>query len=364
VTRAGNHSLTLGVLHVGRPESGVRRYGRIIAEEASTRPELRVITADAGVLEGKRGGLDQRGRELVDADVVWMQWNRRSWGRDARTAQRLIDFRRTFRAPIVVTLHDVFAPRSMREAWLEGETWNTRLVGRLGDRFVVHSEDEVGRTRGLLPTDHVRVVPHFVEHRQPTISRDEARRRLGVDARRVLTLLGFIYGRKGHKRMLEAIPRLPAEVLVVYAGGNVAGREVALANIRERARQLRLDDDRLRITGWLTDQQLDDWIAATDLAILPFRDLSASGSLSTWIAAGKPILVSDLPGFAEYNERVPGALRIAHSLEPVVLANAIERELGTDLPDPDPRVVALRDDLSVAKTLDRYLDVFREVAAN
>jgi hypothetical protein len=156
---------------------------------------------------------------------------------------------------------------------------------------------------------------------------------------------------------------LPDDVLVVYAGGNVAGREVALAKIQERARELRLGPDRLRITGWLTEEQLDEWIAATHLAILPFRDLSASGSLSTWIAAGKPMLVNDLPGFAEYNARVPGALRVAPSLEPVVLAEAIERELAGGLPDIDPRVVALRDDLSVAKTLDRYLDVFCEAAA-
>jgi glycosyltransferase involved in cell wall biosynthesis len=363
VTDAVDRALALGVLHVGRPESGVRRYGRIIADEASTRPNLRVLTADADVLERRRGGLDQRGRELADADIVWMQWNRRSWGRDARAAQRLIDFRRTFRAPIVVTLHDVFAPRSLREAWLEGEMWNMRLVGRLGRRFVVHSQDEVGRTRGLVPTDRIRVVPHFVEQRSRSVPRDEARARLGVEGRRVVTLLGFIYGRKGHKKMLEAIPRLPDDVLVVYAGGNVAGREIALRNIRERARELRLGDDQLRITGWLDDDQLDDWIAATDLAILPFRDLSASGSLSTWIAAGKPMLVSDLPGFAEYNARVPGALRIASSLEPRVLADAIERELASELPDPDPRVVALRDDLTVAKTLDRYLDVFQEAAA-
>jgi len=228
VTDAGEQPLTLGVLHVGRPESGVRRYGRIITDEASSRPNLRVVTADAGVLEGKRGGLDQRGRELAEADVVWMQWNRRSWGRDARAAQRLVDFRRTFRAPIVVTLHDVFAPRSRREAWLEGETWNMRLVGRLAQRFVVHSEDEVGRTRGLVPIDRVRVVPHFVEQRTASISAKEARARLGVEGRRVVTLLGFIYGRKGHKKMLEAIPRLPDDVLVVFAGGKVAGRVVAL----------------------------------------------------------------------------------------------------------------------------------------
>src|SRR5262245_51023325 len=123
--------LDLGVLHVGRPESGVRRYGRILSDEASTRQDVRVIAADAGVLEGRHGGLDALGRSLSSSDLVWMQWNRRSWGRGARAAQRLIDFGRGSRVPLVLTLHDLFAPRGIRERWLDSETWNLRLAGRM-----------------------------------------------------------------------------------------------------------------------------------------------------------------------------------------------------------------------------------------
>jgi glycosyltransferase involved in cell wall biosynthesis len=363
VTEAATGEQTLGFLHVGRPESGVRRYGRIIADEAAARPDLHVLQAEAGLLEGRRGGLAARGRALSGADVVHLQWNRRSWGSGPRAAYRYLDFRGACERPLVVTLHDVFDRHGLRQRWLEPEALALRLVGRSAERVVVHSQIEVERLSGLVPAERVRVVPHFVERRDIAIGRDEARARLGVEGRRVVTLLGFIYGRKGHKVLLEAIPHLDPDVLVVYAGAAIAEREKHLRSVQERAASLRLGD-RLRITGWLSEDDLETWVAATDLAVLPFRDLSASGSLSTWIAVARPILASDLPGFREYNERVPGAIRIAPSLEPRELARAINARLGEELPETDPLVAALRDDLSVPRSLDRYLEVGREAEAS
>jgi hypothetical protein len=104
-------------------------------------------------------------------------------------------------------------------------------------------------------------------------------------------------------------------------------------------------------------------MAATHLAILPFTDLSASGSLSSWISVGKPMLVSDLPGFREYARRVPGALHLFGPAEPGPLASAINELLAGTLPDPDPGVLRLGEELSMERTVDRYLDVAREAFA-
>ena len=56
---ATDAALRLGILHLGRPESGVRRYGRIITEELAGRDGVHLTQTDAGLLEGRRGGLDQ-----------------------------------------------------------------------------------------------------------------------------------------------------------------------------------------------------------------------------------------------------------------------------------------------------------------
>lgn len=357
----GPSALRLGILHLGRPESGVRRYGRIVTDELATRPDVRLTQTDAGLLEGRRGGLGSHGRLFADRDVdaLWLQWNKRGWGKGPRAAYRFLDLRREYRGPLVVTLHDVFDRATRKERWLDADAWGLRLVARAADRLVVHSEVEVERLAGIAPASKMRVIPHFVEERRLPLSAEAARTHLGLGDQRIVTLLGFIYGRKGHADLVEAVPHLPADVRLVFAGGSVAGKEGLLRRVRARLEEMGAAD-RVTVTGYLSEEDMETWMAATHLAALPFRDLSASGSLSSWIAAGKPVLASDLPGFHEYDRLVPGSVRFIDSLEPAALAGCIVRTLESGLHDPDPAVVELREHLTVPVTADRYLAVVRE----
>jgi glycosyltransferase involved in cell wall biosynthesis len=354
---------SLAFLHLGRPESGVRRYGQLIADEARRRPGLDVREVDAGLLDDGSGRLAEAARLLEGAKVVVMQWNRRGWGTRGRSLIRLARFRRACRGALVVTLHDIFERRGVRQRWLQPEAWSLRYLGRVADRIVVHSDVEVERLQGLVPAGRLRVVPHFVERRDLPLSPDEARARLGLADRRIVTLLGFVYGRKGHRFAVEAVPDLPEDVVLVYAGGPVAGRSFVHDLALRKARELDLGD-RFRITGYLSEEELETWISATHLAILPFTDLSASGSLSSWISAGKPMLASDLPGFREYERRAPGALRFFSPPEPAPLAAAIRDALVAPLRDPDPLVSGLAEELSIGRTVDRYLAVAQEALAS
>jgi glycosyltransferase involved in cell wall biosynthesis len=353
---------TLGFLHLGRAESGVRRYGQLIADEARTREGVEIIEVEAGRVDESSAQLARVAAELADRDVVIMQWNRRGWGKHGRSLPRLMRFRRAFRGALVVTLHDVFDREGLRQRHLQPDVWSLRWLGRTADRIVVHSQIEVERLRGIVPMDKIRVIPHFVERRQLTLTPEEARAKLGLSGRRVVTLLGFVYGRKGHRYAVEAVPFMPDDAVMVYAGGPVAGRSFVHDLALSKAEELGLGD-RFRITGYLDDDAWETWIAATHLAILPFTDLSASGSLSSWISAGKPMLVSDLPGLREYGRRVPGALHFFGPPEPWPLGSAISELLAQPLPDPDPNVLRLARELSMERTVDRYLQVAREALA-
>lgn len=352
----------LGFLHLGRPESGVRRYGQLIADEARTRGGLILHEAEAGRVDEGSGDLVRVAADLAGAQVVFMQWNRRGWGKRGGALARLVRFRRAYRGALVVTLHDIFDRVGLRERYLQPDAWSLRWLGRVAERIVVHSQVEVERLRGIVPAERIRVIPHFVEHRDLLLSPDEARARLGLSDRRVVTLLGFVYGRKGHRYAVEAVPHMPDDAVMVYAGGPVAGRSFVYDLAVAKAEELALGD-RFRITGYLSEEELETWIAATHLAILPFTDLSASGSLSSWISAGKPMLVSDLPSLREYEQRAPGAMRFFRPTEPAPLGAAISQLLSGPLVDPDPAVLRLGEELSMERTVDRYLDVAGEALA-
>ncbi len=353
----------LGFLHLGRPESGVRRYGQLIADATRAGGGVTVHEAEAGRVDEGSGRLAQVAAELTSAQVLLMQWNRRGWGKHGGALYRLMRFRRAYRGALVVTLHDIFDRHGLRERYLAPDAWSLRWLGRVADLVVVHSQVEVERLRGIIPADRMRVIPHFVERRQLALRPEEARARLGLADRRIVTLLGFVYGRKGHRYAVEAVPHLPEDVVMVYAGGPVAGRSFVHDLALAKAEELGLGD-RFRITGYLSEEELETWIAATHLAILPFTDLSASGSMSSWIAAGKPMLVSDLPSVREYEPRAPGALHLFSPTEPLPLAAAIRELLAGPLPDPDPAVQRLARELSLERTVERYLAVAREALAD
>jgi glycosyltransferase involved in cell wall biosynthesis len=349
----------LGFLHLGRPESGVRRYGQFIADAAAEYPGLTIQEVEAGRVDQQSDQLAQVATSLADSQVVIMQWNRRGWGKHGRSLPRLMRFRRSYKGALVVSLHDVFGREGLRQRHLQPDVWSLRWLGRTADRIVVHSQIEVERLRGIIPVDRIRVIPHFVERREPALAPDEARAKLGLTGRRVVTLLGFVYGRKGHRYAVEAVPYLPDDVIMVYAGGPVEGRSFVYDLALEKAEELDLGD-RFRITGYLSEEELETWISATNLAILPFTDVSASGSLSSWISVGKPMLASDLPGFREYARRVPGAVNFFGPSEPWPLGAAINELMSKPLQDPDEGVLKLARELSMERTVERYIAVANE----
>jgi len=351
--------VNVGFLHLGRVESGVRRYGQLIADEMRAREGLDVTEVEAGRVDQSSEQLARVAAELSGCDVVLMQWNKRGWGKHG-SLPRLLRFRRAYEGALVVTLHDVFDRQGFRERYLQADAWSLRQLGRTADRIVVHSQIEVERLSGFVPVEKVRVIPHFVETRELPLSPAEARAKLGLGERKLVTLLGFVYGRKGHRYAVEAVPYMPDDAMMVYAGGPIEGRTFVHDLALQKAEELGLGD-RFLITGYLSEEDLGTWMAATHLAILPFTDLSASGSMSSWISAGKPMLVSDLPGTREYARRAPGALNFfGPAGEPWPLGSAISELLARPLPDPDPGVQRLARELSMANTVDRYLDVTAE----
>jgi glycosyltransferase involved in cell wall biosynthesis len=189
-----------------------------------------------------------------------------------------------------------------------------------------------------------------------------AKMELGLVDRRVVTLLGFIHRRKGHALLVEALARLPQEYVVVFLGGPCSGPgcEEFLTALRDRAKSLGVQD-RLRVTGYVGDSELATYLAATDLAVCPFSRMSASSSLSTWIACRKRILASRIPQIADYNALAPGAIEVFWPLTPEALAARIEHVIEGASDHPPDAVNVLATSLNVASIFRQHLDLYRSL---
>ena len=395
--------LKIGFVHAGRPPHGVIRYGQILAAEAGRRSDIELMQVDVAVPER---GTDVRGmiaaaRRLRGCDVVHLQFNVQRtgcvWGRGWRQLLHLAAFLLACRPPVVCTIHDLYpiaagadifrlvgllahavfvrgasalglrtAAPSRRVLALIADIRHAtgipglplRLLVRRASRVFVCSETERERLIRLVDAKRVRVIAHFVEERAPLPSRDDARKELGLEQARVVTLLGYVHPRKGHLLAIEALGRLPSEFVLIFAGGPPPRGEAFVDRLMTSARNLNVEH-RVRVTGYLTETQLNVYLAATDVPICPFRAVAASGTMSTWISAARPFLSADLPLVHEYNRIAGDVIAIYSPDTPDALADGIRRFSETSGRN-DPRMTALRRALEVSAVFEahtrEYLD--------
>jgi glycosyltransferase involved in cell wall biosynthesis len=378
--------MKIGYLHIGAPEHGIVRYGRYLAKEARTRPELSVIEAEV-VLTGDqsvdRQNLQVAAKTLSQADIVHFQHNSSIWGNSWQQIHNLDTFFDLCSVPLVVTLHDIFySPSSkvLAQRYFSSpgtarffEFARALLRDQLSPKILalhkvvarsrvvlVCTQEEARRLNDRIATSKVQIIPHFVETRKIQFSREEARKSLDLEGFIVITILGFIYSGKGHQLLIQALCDLPETVKVVFAGGVSSGHEAYYQKLMTLAKAERVHD-RIRVTGYLSELELERYLLATDLAVCPFRQTSASGSLSTWLSVACPILASSIPQVAEYNALAPGAIKNFEDYTPNGLKAAILEFLATGCKPEDHKIAALRHQLSIANIFAQHLHYYNRL---
>jgi glycosyltransferase involved in cell wall biosynthesis len=213
----------------------------------------------------------------------------------------------------------------------------------------------------LFPQAPIHVIPQFVELAPSLLPSDVAKQELGLQGQKVVTLLGYIHQRKGHELLVNALALLPEEYTAVFLGGAPPGHQHFEEELRRQASRLRINQ-RLRITGYLSEPELVKYQSATDLAVCPFQRLSASGSLSTWIACGKPVLASTLPQMEDYNQLSPGAIELFSPYTAKALAQRIEQVIAVSKDEQNRALGMLAEKLSMSSIFRAHMRLYQRVA--
>ncbi|MFC9329948.1 glycosyltransferase [Kitasatospora sp. NPDC057015] len=229
-------------------------------------------------------------------------------------------------------LPTVFQPHAWSFAAVEGPVaaatlrWE-RYAARWADRVLCVSEQERRDGEAAGVRAGWAVVPNGVDvrHYAPA-ERRAARMSLGLDLEAPLAVcVGRLCRQKGQDVLLGAWPqvlrRVPAARLALVGGGP---DEAALAAaVRELA-----DPSGVRMTGDVPDPR--PWLAAADLVVLPSRWEGMALAPLEAMAAGRPVLLADVPGAREClppQERERG-------LVPVGDGAALARGIAGALADP------------------------------
>lgn len=318
-------------LVVGPPGHGVVRHGR------------RLSAAGAGALvelATPHGPPPQ----LRDAAVL-VQFTDRPFGRPATTAAAGLERLTGAARCVVVALHDL-PQRSDGAARAVRTAGYLRVAGR-ADAVVVGSEHErllllgAARVRGRAWADRLskrlHVVPLPIEAEPLRPGATGAARPAdgpasgpgGAATDPVVATLGYLYPGKGVEEVVRAVGRLTTPPEVVNLGRAAAGHEDLVPATRALAEGCGVA---WSTTGWLDDPELLDRLRSVTVPVAAHRHVSASGSLASWLAAGRRPVVLRSRYVSELVERLPGTLHVVDpGADPVA---ALTDAIGTALRDP------------------------------
>ena len=227
--------------------------------------------------------------------------------------------------PLVVTLHDL--PQAS-DGPLNAPRRATayRRMAQAAAAVVVassHEERLLAACGADVPCDVVPLpVPELRSTRAPDASAPP----------RTVAVLGYLYPGKGHEAVVAALPALPEGVGLTAWGRPADGHDELVGALTAQARALGRP---CTVTGYVPDDELPALLRSAVVPVAPHEHLSASGSINSWIGAGRRPLVPRSDYVAELEERSPGCVWVYDDL-PDALAQAWRHPAATWLPVGPP----------------------------
>lgn len=239
-------------------------------------------------------------------DIFHVHWPESVFNHDlagawlvSQTLLRAIDVLRARGTRCVWTVHNL-AAHERRHVRAEAALW--RAFTRRLDGFIALSDAGLAAARARFPElagvpGFVIAHPHFRGAYPDAITRREARVRLGLSstgAEPVIAFVGRILAYKNVPALVRAFRGLDAHAQLMLAG---KPRTAALAHEIRRAQ-----GDDARVRTWfraIADDELQCFLRAADLVVLPYREILNSGSAMLALSFDRPVL---LPNGASVRE--------------------------------------------------------------
>jgi glycosyltransferase-like protein len=183
----------------------------------------------------------------------------------------------------------------------------------------------------------------------PTELGADLRSRVGADDRMLFLTVGGIEPRKGSRELIEALAIVrdeldPAPVLAVVGGHSFQDHRDYRDQVLDRAEALALDGA-LALVGTVAEAELPAWYHAADAFLFPSVKEGFGLVVLEAMAAGLPVVTSDIPVFREYLHDGRDALLVpahdADALAGAMLRLTYDTELRSALAAAGPDVAAV-----------------------
>lgn len=187
---------------------------------------------------------------------------------------------------IIWTVHNIVDHESKFRSM---ELFFNKLLVRLCDRLIVHCPWAKREVMGMygVSSAAVSVIPHgnYINSYENSISRSAARKRLNIrDDDTLFLYFGQIRPYKGVLELISTFEKLNCNNARLLIAGKPLNSDTAV-EVLERCRG--------RITAvlrFIPDSEVQLYMNAADIIVLPYRDVLTSGAVLSAISFGKPVI--------------------------------------------------------------------------
>lgn len=383
--------MRVALLTSDRERCGIARYSSDLLAALAPLTDVDLVPIHPWPPEGER--LER----LRAADIVHLQHEYSFWGTafppPATYREGLERFRRPGR--LVITAHTVADAEMVVAARGPGlKPLVKRLALRLrpglreaieagpflpAERVIVHSPAATVLGKRVGRPDSVQFWPMPVpEWTVPVSEWEPLAQRLELEGRRLITVFGFVTPEKDYETAMQAVAMIGVsqpEILLVIAGGIRTPTDQAYLNsLRSwnwnptpslRGRLGEWEEEMASVpahhvcfTDYLSNADARALLEHTEVALLPYRSATGSYAAGHALAAGCPLMTSDIPAF----EKPLPALRFRRG-DVQDLVKKLNQLLGdealrTDLARRSQEYAAAN---SWARAAERHVALYREL---
>jgi glycosyltransferase involved in cell wall biosynthesis len=264
--------------------------------------------------------------------------------------------------------------RSRLRQTLSLRRWRYRQLFNYMDCIVVNNSPMLDLMRGMGVTSRIEVIPNGINLQRFRVAGDatgpqQLRRQLGIgDDESMITTVGAVMPRKGSDLLLEAWVRMNRKLgntHLVFVGPRKDLENPRLADFRDRLARL-VDSsgspERIHFVG-LTDN-VETWLQASQLFVLPSRHEGMPNSVIEAMACGTAVIITPFVGLSDDLGRA-GEQYLLSGFDAEELADTMAGVLGNDELAASLRQRGrdwVEQTMDLRHSLDRYAALYRELA--
>ncbi len=192
---------------------------------------------------------------------------------------------------IVTTVHEIDSNSRIDKVIIKFLNLSDKLIAH--DTNLINSIEKCG-----VKKDKLFLIPLGTSQGK-LLDKTSCKNKLGVANKKILTIFGFIGLNKGHDLVIDILPELGEDYILIIAGDAQTKEQIGYKNLlKEQISSAELQD-RVKFLGFVDEKQVPTVAGATDIFVYPYRWIIASAALNTALSYQIPTITSDLDYFRQ-----------------------------------------------------------------